>query len=185
MGKIKVWTRQHKNVLNELEKTGRYTAKREYISKEMQEHTGIILEAYDWLVKNGPDAANRPEDVEYPVWVSFDRAATMLSGRDGAILELLLDEERVTSVNIAKWGAILNYSYIPADEADGKRHRELLHLYGTDDVRAVMTPFYPEIRREITGSWKRLFDDSIKLGNDLKYGTIWEIRREWVTEVLC
>lgn len=183
MGKIRVWTRQHKNVWKVLQETGRYTAKREYISMDLQEHAGIIFEAYDWLVKNGPDAAKRPQDVQYPVWVSFDEAATMLSGENGVILELLIEEGSITPVNIAKWGAILNYSYLPKDEADAKRHRELLQMYGTDDVRAVMTQFYPEIRREIKDSWKRLFDDSIKLGNDLKYGTIWEIRREWVTDV--
>lgn len=48
MEKIKVWTKQHKNVLAELEKTGRYTAKRRYISMDLQEHAGLVLEVYDW-----------------------------------------------------------------------------------------------------------------------------------------
>lgn len=183
MGKIKVFTRQHKNVWKALEETGRYIAKREYISMDMQEHADIIFEVYDWLVRNGPDAANRPQDVRYPVWVSFDGDAAMMAGDDGVILELLIDEERITSINIAKWGTILNYSYIAKDEEDARRHRELCRLYGTDDVKAVMTQFYPEIRREIVDSWKRLFDDSVMVGNELCYGTIWEIRKEWVTDV--
>ena len=41
-----------------------------------------------------------------------------------------------------------------------------------------MSRFYPELKREIRESWKRLFDPSIILGNDMEYGTIWEIRRE-------
>lgn len=183
MRKIKVWTRQHKNVWKEIVETGRYTAKREYIFSSMGEHAGIFLEAYGWLVKNGPDAVNRPHDVKYPIWISFDEEATMMTGDDGIILELLLDECNITLINIAKWGAILNYSYIEKDEADGERHRELLKLYRTNDVDAVMTQFFPEIKREIIDSWKRLFDDSVALGNNMCYGTIWEIRKEWVANV--
>lgn len=183
MGKIKVWTRQHSGVLEILRETGRYIAQKEYISLDMQEHADIVFLAYDWLVQNGPDAANRPQDVQYPVWVSFDAETAMPAGSGGAVLELLVEEERITSVNIAKWGAILNYSYIPGDDEDARRHRELLALYRTNDVRAVMTPFYPELRREILESWRRLFDGSVMVGNGLCYGTIWEIRREWVTDV--
>ncbi|MBR0332133.1 MAG: DUF3841 domain-containing protein, partial [Alistipes sp.] len=40
-------------------------------------------------------------------------------------------------VNIAKWGAMLNYSYLPADEADHKRHQKLLRDYGVSDVKAL------------------------------------------------
>ena len=80
MGKIKVWTRQHSSVLKTIQETGRYVAKKEYITIDMQEHADIIFEVYDWLVKNGPDAANRPQDVQYPVWVSFDEKAAMLAG---------------------------------------------------------------------------------------------------------
>ena len=46
-----------------------------------------------------------------------------------------------------------------------------------------MSQFYPQIKREIVESWGRLFDDSIILGSSASYGTIWEVRREWVTQV--
>lgn len=100
------------------------------------------------------------------------------------IFELTIDEEMVAPVNIAKWGAILNYSYIPADKEDAKQHKELLEMYGVDDAKAYMTQFYPVIKKEIVASWKRLFDENVKLGNDLKYGIIWEIRKEWVTKII-
>lgn len=183
MGMIRVWTRQHKNVWKKLLETGRYTAKRAYIQMDMEEHADIMLKAYDWLVKNGPDAENRPSDVEYPVWVSFVEDATMLPGENGVILELLLDEALITKVNIMKWSSILNYAYLPKDAEDAKRHQELLNLYGTNDAKAVMTSFYPEIKREILDSWKRLFDDRLDVGSDLCYGTIWELKREWVQDV--
>lgn len=71
MSNITVWTKQHENVLKELETTGRYIAKREYIRMDLKEQAPVVLEAYDWLVKHGPDRENKPADVEYPVWVSF------------------------------------------------------------------------------------------------------------------
>ena len=57
-------------------------------------------------------------------------------------------------------------------------------MYGVDDAKAYMSQFYPMIKKEIVASWDRLFDDQVKLGNDLKYGTIWEVRKEWVTNVI-
>ena len=184
MSKFIVWTKQNKAILKELEETGRHICKKEYIGMDLQEHIHLVLEVYDWLVRKGPKALLKPADVEYPVWMSFEQDATMMPGKDGVIFELTIDEEIITPINIAKWGTILNYSYIPADEKDAKRHREILEMYGVDDAKAYMSQFYPMIKKEIVASWDRLFDDQVKLGNDLKYGTIWEVRKEWVTNVI-
>lgn len=180
---VRVWTRQKKSVLEELRKTGRYTAKRKYIEMDLTEHAALVLEAYDWLVANGPDVAGRPKDVEYPVWVVFSRGTAMIPGEGEVVLELSLEPEQITHINIEKWGTILNYSYIPENEQDARRHQEILDNLGVGDAQAYMSRFYPELKREIRESWKRLFDLSIILGNDMEYGTIWEIRREWVTGV--
>ncbi len=179
-----VWTRQHENVWNMLQETGRYTARREYIQLDLQEQAPLVLAAYDWLTAHGPDAGNRPEDVDYPVWVSFSRDGTMLPDAHTVILELALPPSRITHINIAKWGMILNYSYIPLDEADQARHQELLEAYRISDAQAFLSRFYPQIKREIQESWMRLFDSRILPGNDLEYGTIWEIRKEWIRKVI-
>ncbi len=184
MGKIKVWTRQHKNVAEVLKETGRYITKEEYIRMENQEHSDIILFAYKWLSSNGPNVGKRPADVSYPVWVAFESDSLMLPGENDVIIELEVEEDDITPVNVTKWGMILNYAYIPLDERDAKRHRELMDMYGTNDVEAVMSRFYPELKREITDSWMRLYDDSVVVGNDLKYGTIWELREEWVRDII-
>ena len=78
MSNITVWTKQHENVLKELETAGRYIAKQEYIRMDLKEQAPVVLEAYDWLVKHGPDRANKLADVEYPVWVCDP---TFTSGR--------------------------------------------------------------------------------------------------------
>lgn len=180
----KVWTKQHRHVLEELHESGRYTAKRRYIEQDLQEHSKIMLEAYDWLVKNGPHAKDRPADVQYPVWVSLTKDATMLPDDNTVILELELNPSDITYINIEKWGMILNYSYIPSDETDGKRHRDLLKAYHISDAKAYMSQFYPQIKAEITASWSRLFDDTVPVHNPSCYGTIWEVRTEWITKII-
>lgn len=182
--KIKVWTKQHGDVVKELEKTGRHIAGREYIFNDLGEHAPLVLEVYDWLTRNSPGAAQRPADVKYPVWVSAARDATMLPDKGTVILELLIDSDLITPVNIEKWGAILNYSYIPANARDAERHRKLLKEYGVSDAKAYMSQFYPVIKREIIDSWSRLFDTDIVMGNDKAYGNIWEVKREWVTQII-
>ena len=152
MAKITVWSKQHENVWKVLQETGRYTVKREYIIKDLKEHSELD--------------------------------ATMLPEKGRVILELEIEESLITRVNFTKWGMILNYSYIPADKADEKRHKELLEAYGVSDTQAYMSQFYPEIKREIRESWKRLFDDDIQIGSDGCYGNIWEVRREWVKNVI-
>ncbi len=184
MSKITIWTRQHKTVLDKVMEGGRYIAKRDYIYMDLQEHAKLVLEVYDWLVKNSPNAAFRPEDVEYPVWVSLEEDRTYAAGEEGIIFELEIEEEMLATVNIAKWGAILNYSYIPANKEDERNHREMMEMYGIDDAKAYMTQFYPAIKKEIVQSWQRLFDENVKMGNDLKYGIIWEIRKEWIKRII-
>ena len=85
MAKITVWSKQHENVWKVLQETGRYTVKREYIIKDLKEHSELVLDTYEWLVKNGPDYGNKPADVEFPVWVSFMQDATIKTkkGRKG------------------------------------------------------------------------------------------------------
>ena len=73
---------------------------------------GLVLEVYDWLVRHSPDAARKPGDVEYPVWVSFTSEAVMLPSPGAVILELTLEPDRITSVNIENGEASSNYSYI-------------------------------------------------------------------------
>ena len=78
MERITVWTKQHRAVLEQLEQVGRYTAKREYVLKENEDCSRFVLEAYNWLVKHSPLAAQKPADADYPVWLSFSREGTYL-----------------------------------------------------------------------------------------------------------
>ncbi len=184
METITVRTKQNEKVLRELEQTGRFIAKKEYIRKDLEEQAPLILEAYDWLAKNSPTASLKPADVEYPIWVSVIKETMMPPDRGCVIMELNVDKDSIALVNISKWGAILNYSYIPADACDEKQHRAMLRKYGTSDAQAYMSQFYPEIKRKIIKSWSRLFDPSVVIGNESCYGIIWEVKQEWITGII-
>lgn len=178
MERLTVWTKQHESVLETLERTGRYTAKRSFIIKDLEEHAPLVLEVYDWLASHSPGL--HPADAEYPVWVSYSSEAAMLPSPGAVILELSVPSQLIIPVNIEKWGAMLNYSYIPSSPQDAERHRRLLAAYGVSDAKAYLTQFYPDVKWEIVSSWDRLFDEDILLGSAAAYGTIWELRREWL-----
>lgn len=184
MEEITVWTKQHRSVWEAIQRTGRYAAKRAYIDLDLGECAPLVLEVYDWLAAHLPQQG-RPRDAEYPVWLSYTCEAAMLPSPGTVLLELRLPRELVYPVNIEKWGTILNYSYIPQDEADARRHRRLLEDYGVSDAKAYSSQFYPQIKREITTSWDRLFDSAIILGSEAAYGLTWEVRQEWIQSVTC
>lgn len=183
MEKVIVYTKQRKEILKELDEKGYHVTSANHVAVEWKEDTKIVLEVYDWLVKHVPSRESKPDYALYPVWVSLSHEATMLLDDQSVVLELAVDPSLITKINIFKWGKILNYSYIPENEADARVHSEMLELYGVSDMKAYMTPFYPDIKREIVGSWKRLFDDTVTLGNEECYGILWEIKKEWVVNV--
>lgn len=180
MEPIHVWTKQHISVWETLQRDGVYHAK--FAGIRHNEDAQLMMEAYRWLSCSIPNAQTRPAAAEFPIWLAFSRAGTMLPTPNTVLLELEIAPELVTHINIAKWGTILNCSYIAADEADARRHKQLLRDWGASDEKACMTPFYPHIKREIQDSWMRLFDDSIHVGSSECYGTIWEVRKEWVVK---
>ena len=181
MGTIRVWTKQNLQILPALEQTGRHVARREFVLQN--DDSALMQPAYDWLVSHLPQE-NRPADADYPIWLSFRSDGTMLPTPGCAILELELDEAAITRINVAKWGAINNFSYLPADDADLRRHQRLLREYGVSDAKCCMSRFYPELKAEIEASWDRLFDDRVQLGNDLAYGLVWEVKASWIRTII-
>ena len=180
MALITVYTKQHAAVLETLERHGVHRAQRGPV---LQNEDSLLMRGgYDWLAEHLPQE-NRHPSADYPVWVSFSRDAAMLPGPGYVILELQVEESLLMRVNIAKWGAINNCSYLPLDASDERRHRREMEELGLSDVKACTSRFYPQQRKKIEDSWIRLFDDRVQLGNDLAYGLLWEVRKEWIQSV--
>ena len=91
-----------KNVLKELETTGRYIVKWEYIRMDLKEQAGQSAEAYDWLKKQGPDRENKTGRRG----VSGKGAILTNEGnndeQENTVLELSPNPAIITSVNNAK-----------------------------------------------------------------------------------
>lgn len=64
------------------------------------------------------------------------------------------------------------------------RYIEKTECAGSQRCKSLYVPLYPELKQEITDSWQRLFDPSVSAGNDSSYGTVWELRKEWLVQVL-
>ncbi|MDL2254129.1 DUF3841 domain-containing protein [Ruminococcaceae bacterium OttesenSCG-928-I18] len=183
METVTLWTKQHRGVLNEIELEGRYIARRENIVKKMEDISRFYLEAYSWYAKKASEIVAKPPDVNYPIWVSLDRASSLENDADTVVLCLEVESTQVVRLDYEKWGYVINFLYVPKDEKDEKEHQKMLSAYGTDDVEAYFSAFYPAIKKKIIASWGRMFEIEDGKIEQEKVGTLWEIRKEWIRQV--
>lgn len=182
--KIKIWTRQDISILDVLEKEKRYIVKKEYIEKKMEDCAKYYFEVYSWYTKKASEIVPKPHDVKYPVWVSVTSDFMLQQVPDTVILELLIDKDSVIVTDTEKWGRIVNLLYVPLSDEDENEYDKKLKNYGISNCsNAYMSSFYPHLKNEIIKSWDRLFDNSYSL-SDLKQGTIWEVKKEWIQRII-
>ncbi len=180
--KVKVWTKQHKDILKDLNDNGRYIVKKQYIENKMEDHSDLYFNSYNWFRNRAKEIVPVPDDVEFPIWVSVTEESKIPNSEGNVLLEIEVDEDLLITMDLDKWGYIVNYMYIPKDKEDEENHAKILKSYGIDDTRGYMSNFYPNIKNKIVKSWERLFDDSIIL-SDARVGTLWEIKKEWITKI--
>lgn len=182
--KIRIWTRQHENILHVLEKDGRYIAKKEYIEEKMEECSKFYLDVYSWYTGKAKEIVAKPPDVQYPIWVSLSSDNMLQPVPGTVILELLIDRDSLIIVDIEKWGRIVNYWYVPLTLKDEEDYDKKLKNYGiTNSSNVYLSNFYPHLKKEVIKSWDRLFDNSYSL-SDLNVGTIWEVKKEWIQKII-
>lgn len=186
-GKIKLWTRQHKGVLKDLEKYGVYRVKKEYIEKKLDTIAPFYLKVYRWYTEKASKLVPKPEKVQYPIWLSTTKNLMLQPTEDTVVLELEVDKKYVVITDQEKWGYVINYWYVPLDREDERKHNAELKKYGISDESDLSMGskgnFYPLLRDKIKKSWDRLFDDNIRLCN-LTQATLWEIKKEWIVNVI-
>lgn len=185
MGKdiIRLWTCQRKIVLNTLMKDDIYHVKREYIFKKYDEVSKIFLTAYDWFVGNAKSIVQPPQRAEFPIWTWLDPKYVQ-HFEDTIILMLEVEKDKAILFDSGKWNKILNLSYVPKDKKDEESFKNELERYNiTDESEAYMSNFYPQLKFKIRRSWERLFDPNIELSG-VKQAALWEIRKEWIADVI-
>ena len=185
--KVRLWTRQHKNVLDELEKHGIYRVKKEYITEKMDTMSSYYLGLYEWYGRNAAKIVPRPEGVMYPIWLSPSSDMMLQPIEDTIILEVEVDKRDVIYTDMERWGYVVNYFYLPTDPEDEQRHNEELKRFGINDESSLISGdkgnFYPLLKNKIIKSWERLFEPFEDTGQVVQ-ATIWEIKKEWVKDII-
>ncbi len=180
--KYKVWTRQHKNVLDEIENKGVYRVKERYIRKKLDDCADIYLDVYNWLRNETAKRMEIPDNAKYPVWLTVEKDLKLPMADGFVFFELEVPGDKIMIFDMAKWDYIVNYLYLPKNKEDRKRFKKKLAKYNINvESNIYLQNFYPLLKKEITSSWQRLFDDDIKL-SDQKVGISWELRNDWVID---
>lgn len=180
-----LWTRQVPQVWEELEKTGVYRVKEEYIRKKNDTIADYYLELYRWYTKEARKHIEIPEELQYPVWLCVSEETMLQPTANTVILKIEVPKDKVMICNMEAWGYVVNYWYVPLDDKDEEEHNAELKRYGVQEDELIRTSkgnFYPLLKKKIVDSWGRVFTMPPANNNDA-VATIWEIRREWVKEV--
>ena len=186
MDTIRGWTRQVPEVADELARTGVYRVKEEYIRKKNDNIADFYLKLYEWYTKKSRNYVQIPEDVRYPVWLSLTEEFRLQPVPGTVILTVEMPRDKVLIIDSEKWDYRGNNMYVPTDDAERKRFERELHRYGIADETALVEEkgnFYPMLKREVLSSWERIF--TMPPADPGKgFATVWELKREWVTEVI-
>ena len=185
-GAVTLYSPQAEAVWDAVMNDGVAYSRREYVVRKYEECADIFLAAYETYIREACRIVPRPDDRAYPYWAFASEEQLDLSG-GGRVMVLRVPVNEAVFFDQYDWYKVLRLSYIGEDERDEAAFLRDLEMRGIrDSSEAVLKPFYPDIRREITGSWKRLFrhDDAIKRGDASGVRAVqaglWCIKKEWL-----
>lgn len=183
------WTRQVPQVWDEIQSTGGYRVKEEYVRAKNMEISDYYLKLYRWLTHGCKAHGTKvPDGADLPIWLAMTEAQRLGRAPDTISLTLEVPTDSLFLVDYDQWGYIVNHWYVPKDEADDDKHNAELKSMGIVNEAALITTekgnYFPLMKQKIIRSWDRLFEGEPDLENLDKYvGVIWEIKPEWVKEV--
>ncbi len=181
-GNYRVWTRQNKAVLDEIKKNGIYRVKERYIRKKLDTCADIYLDVYKWLRNEAGKRMQIPDKAEYPIWLTTEEELKLPMSKGFVFFELEVPPKEIMVFDMLKWDYIANYLYLPKDDQDRKKFKDKLEKYNISvESDIYLQDFYPMLKKEMTSSWERLFDNDIKL-SDKEVGICWEIKDEWIVD---
>lgn len=186
-GQSVYYTRQDAAMWEELRSAGVYRVKEAYIRRKYDTITSYYTTLYRWYTRAAARYLSIPEGAEYPVWFSLFEENMLQPVPGTVILTVSLPEEKVLLCNYDGWGYVVNYWYVPLNDADAQAHRAELKRAGiASDDELFLTDkgnFYPLLKRKVRESWGRIFTLMPESGESGLAATVWEVRREWVRDV--
>lgn len=183
---VKLYSPQSEVVVKTLERDGVCFSKKEYVIKKYEESASIFVSAYDWFVIEAEKYIKKPKGAEYPYWAMKDLSSVEQS-EDSTLLQLCVPIDEVIFFDMYDWYKILCLQYIGETKSDELQFRQMLVEYGIrKESDVILTNFYPDLKRQVQDSWKRLFrhHEKIKQGNtdgvkSIQAG-LWQIKKEWI-----
>lgn len=186
MSTIRAWTRQVPQVWEEIQSTGRYRVREEYVRNKNLEISDYYIELYRWLTEMCRNRVAMPDDADFPIWLALTEAQRLPPTPNTISLTLDVPEEALFILDYDRWGYRVNHWYVPRDAADEAAHNKELERFGIANEAALITGnlgnHHPALKKKIQASWVRMLD-APNSNMDLNVGVIWEILPDWVAEV--
>lgn len=182
---IKLYAVQAQPVLDVIRRDGVCYSKAEYVRRKYEESAPIFLTAYGWYVREAEKIVPKPAGAEFPYW-AFADLFNIDGSAGGNVLELCVPEEEAVFFDSRDWNKILQLSYLGEDEEDEQAFSAEIMRRGMNVSQIMLTAFYPDWKRKITESWKRLFrhHEAILAGDcsgvhSVQAG-LWRIQKAWI-----
>ncbi len=116
-----------------------------------------------------------------------------LSG-GGRVMKLSVPVDQAVFFDAYDWYKVLRLSYIGDNDADEASFSQELQRRGIRDTsEVILKPFYPDLKRKVTDSWKKIFrhDDTIRkalINGEVQeidgvraiQAGLWQIKKEWL-----
>ena len=97
------------------------------------------------------------------------------------MLKLSVPKEEIIFFDLRDWNKILNLCFLGSEEEENEFRNKLKSQGIKDNLDIINTPFYPLLKKELTDSWKQLFDRP-NLCKKYTEGAVWQLKKEWVIE---
>lgn len=188
--KVKLYTQQSDNIVNQLKSNGYHIAKMKFIKEKYGEVAPVFVEAYNWYVSNAEKIVPRSNDEESAIW-AFREIKNIENHSGHKILEIHVPIEKSVFFKMEDWNKRINLSYIGKTLEEEKSFNKKILKYGINysgDV--ISTPFYPQLKDELIKSWENLFryDNEVKELGDMQFSDmqagIWRLEWDWVKKIL-
>lgn len=184
--RIVLYTAQTDAVLEAIRRDGTCFSREAYIQRKYGESAPGFLAAYQWLARAAAELVPPPPGAELPYWAFHDLHSVEVSG-DVSVLTLSVPTEEAVFFDMYEWIQILQLRYLGETESERRSFCRDLERRGLRESDVMLTRFYPEERRQVEGSWHRLFrhHHAIQTGDLAGVGSVqaalWQIKQEWIT----
>lgn len=176
-------TRQSPEVLAELEQSGTYTVREEFIRSKYTTITEHYAALYRMLTNMARRHIDIPSGLLYPVWLSPEGTDAIPPSDDAVFLRLDIPEGHYIIANDEVWDHMINHVYYPVDKADELAHEQELARYGISSPSSLIGGssgnFYPLLKQKVIKSWERIYTTRPQDPSRV-VGLCWELHSEWL-----